>query len=364
MNIVHVITSFGLGGAERVAADVAAAQVASGHHATIVALRRTPVGQEGFATSMLDELTAQGVRTIKLESTNFRQSIPYLIFALRKLVLAELPDILHAHADPADFIVALTSRLTAIPVVRTIHNTSLWPTHFMAGCIAEHAFKREAVIAVSRDAMMAYEKLRSRYGLASATIREVIYNGVPIGRRSVAKTGHGLRMAFFGRSAPQKGLDVLLDALAIVAERQTTRSSFTIFTDVRAPHNPSNGSAVLPVSFRPPTPQARQIMADYDVVIVPSRFEGLPLVPLEAMAAGVPVLMTDAPGLREVTPPGWPLTCPIEDARALAERIDEIGAGRYNLIELGERARIFAKGFSVEQQVERYLKVYETLLAG
>ncbi len=54
---------------------------------------------------------------------------------------------------------------------------------------------------------------------------------------------------------------------------------------------------------------------------MPSRFEGLPLVAIEAAWAGVPVVATDTPGCREALPPDHPWMAPSTNATAVAETI-------------------------------------------
>ena len=363
MKIIHVMTSFALGGAERVVCDLASGQVARGHDVIIVGLRRTPQGQEEFAAVMLTDLHEKGIRTIDLRGRNFRDEIPYMIFALWRTVRRMKPDIVHAHVDQADFIVSMVGRLTRMNIVRTIHNTVLWPTHYVFGWLAEHALHDDDVAAVSVGAMAAYEKMRARFGLKPTERRRVIYNGVPLPpilQRS--PPGEYLKLAYFGRNNAQKGLDTLCRALNFVAQKARTKVQVDLYTDAKREDIAVTATSTLTLNLYPPTPQARAIMANYDVLAVPSRYEGLPLVPLEAMAASVPVIVTDAPGLREVTPPGWPLVVPIDDASELADRIDEIGSGKHDLVALGRRARVFAEVFGLDAQVEAYQAVYNEIV--
>lgn len=57
------------------------------------------------------------------------------------------------------------------------------------------------------------------------------------------------------------------------------------------------------VQIGPPVPNLRGRLAEFDAVVMPSRFEGLPLLAVETICAHVPLLAADAPGLREAVPP-------------------------------------------------------------
>ena len=59
---------------------------------------------------------------------------------LSRLIRRWKPDIVHSHTDIPDLCVALARRIRKFPVARTIHNTSLWPTHYFIGRVAESAF--------------------------------------------------------------------------------------------------------------------------------------------------------------------------------------------------------------------------------
>jgi glycosyltransferase involved in cell wall biosynthesis len=107
------------------------------------------------------------------------------------------------------------------------------------------------------------------------------------------------------------------------------------------------------------------ILRDLDVFVLSSVSEGFPLVVLEAMAAGRPVVATKCGGVEELIEHGntGVLVAPA-DSKALATRICEIlrNPGQASALGAKARARILAD-FSLESMVRHYECLYERLLA-
>jgi glycosyltransferase involved in cell wall biosynthesis len=114
-----------------------------------------------------------------------------------------------------------------------------------------------------------------------------------------------------------------------------------------------------------PVADPRPWLAAADVVVLPSRWEGMALAPLEAMAAARPVLLTDVPGARECLPPppdGVP-PVPPEDPDALSEHLAEALADPDACARRGDRAREFVAGrHDVRRTVSQVAEVYRGLL--
>jgi glycosyltransferase involved in cell wall biosynthesis len=114
-----------------------------------------------------------------------------------------------------------------------------------------------------------------------------------------------------------------------------------------------------------PRPDAGDLMAAADVIVCPSRTEGFPQTPLQAMFANVPVVATAVGGTFEIVDERVGVLVPPEDPTALGDAITALLADRTRARELGRRgrARIFEAGFTVEAMCARHEAIYRELLA-
>lgn len=147
-----------------------------------------------------------------------------------------------------------------------------------------------------------------------------------------------------------KGLDVLLEAWKVVCSERPERDILLMLV------GSGNGSDMLDEQIhRTAVPhirwirdyvldrvQIRQYLSAADVYVFPSRREGFPVAPLEAMACGLPIVAASAPGVADILDEGAKsggLVVPVGDATSLAKNLglllDDVEAARI----LGMRAR-------------------------
>jgi len=106
-----------------------------------------------------------------------------------------------------------------------------------------------------------------------------------------------------------------------------------------------------------------QMFSGFDAVVMPSRYEGLPLVAIESLAAGVPLIATTAPGLDEVLPSQWPLAVPPDDPKALVDVLIRLVDNRVDTEELTRRGAAQARDrYGLERMVCAYEEAYCTYL--
>lgn len=197
----------------------------------------------------------------------------------------------------------------------------------------------DVLIAVSEDTRQ--DHLHYLRSLSRGPCRvEMIHNGIPIDRfcnaseqtpaalrQRVGIRGDVCLMGFLGRFMEQKGFLVLVDAIGELLRRP----------GVRAFHLAAVGSgdclvnyqrvlATRPeiarrITFLEHTQNVAPILRELDLLVMPSLWEAHPLLPMEAMLAGLPVVGTSCLGLREVLRGSPSVMVPPGDAAALADAL-------------------------------------------
>ena len=106
-----------------------------------------------------------------------------------------------------------------------------------------------------------------------------------------------------------------------------------------------------------------RLMAAADVVVLPSAYEGLPNVVLEAMRFGKPVVATAAPGTTEVVVDGETgVLVPVGNVMLLARAIRDVVRNPVEAARMGEAGRARAESlFRVDTMVQKFAQLYETL---
>jgi len=167
----------------------------------------------------------------------------------------------------------------------------------------------------------------------------------------------------------RKGLDVLLRAWRSLGDRQVPldRRLLLVGTGPDASmlraelRDPALDHVVWISEYVMDKARLADLLAASDVYTFPSRQEGFPVAPLEAMAVGLPVVASDTQGVPELFPDGrrsGGIIVPVDDAPALAAAIAELLSQSEERKRLGDRARQRARdGFSVEVIGEQLRRV-------
>jgi glycosyltransferase involved in cell wall biosynthesis len=106
-----------------------------------------------------------------------------------------------------------------------------------------------------------------------------------------------------------------------------------------------------------------RLLKQVDFLVLPSRYEGLPIIILEAMAAGCPIIATAVDGTAEVLSGDSALLVPADDWRSLAGAIKKYLDNPSLRDALAHRASIEAGEYSAERNAERLFAVYDRVLA-
>jgi glycosyltransferase involved in cell wall biosynthesis len=250
---------------------------------------------------------------------------------LRALAARARPDVVHLHAAKAGLAGRLGLRGTRLPVLFQPHG---WSWLAVEGTMRAATLRWERIAAHWTDLFVCVGETEQAAGRALGVRGRyaVVHNGVDLRRfrpagddeRLAARrrlgVADGVPLAVcVGRVTRQKGQDVLLAAWPAVRARcpgaqLALVGGGDLLPDLRVRRPPG-------VTFAGEVADVRGWLAAADVVALPSRWEGLSLAVLEALARGRPVVATDVPGLGEMVAPGTGARVSPDDPEALAAAV-------------------------------------------
>lgn len=277
-----------------------------------------------------DELTAQVARagvpvvTVGADGVHPLQRTP----ALRRLLRSGQYDVVHASLWGASAYIRLLTAGPDRPAVvmseRRIEDfRATWQLQLdrvLRPVTDAYIGNSEAVAAFVRRA---HRVPADRVHVISNGIDRAIFHPAPQPRP--ASGDRPLRIGAVGRLVHQKGFDVLLAAVPKVLADRDVEVQIAGQGELRT--ELQRQAAGLPVRFvglLDAPVKVAEFLRSLDLFVMPSRYEGLPNAALEAVACGVPVVATDAPGMRAAL--GRVPLVPPDDAEALASAL--IGALR------------------------------------
>ncbi len=350
MRIAHVLDSLEVGGAERLVVELSRLQKRAGHEVAIHTFAKGPLEQ--------DLLDADVPIVLHPRAPRIRPPIS-LFQSLRRGV-----DVVHCHNTWTTVMSAAPARLAgARVVVSTRHGRS------------SHAPRREGkfwlaarfcdrVVAVSKEAYQSF--LSDRFALPEKLL--TIQNGtaaLPAEQDHLVDTlAEGFVLCTVGRLVDVKDHKSLLHAFAIVhrevpdaklwmiGDGPERRALETLADELAIRH------AVLFAGYR------RNIgswLRKTDLFVLSSTSEGLPVALVEAMAAGIPSLVTEVGGMPEIVRhAGAGVVVPPSRPDVLARAIIDLAHRRHDLPALGAASRrYYEEHLTLERMADRYMAVYE-----
>jgi glycosyltransferase involved in cell wall biosynthesis len=257
------------------------------------------------------------------------------------------PDVIHAHVFEAGFPAVLLGRRLSCPVVVSEHFTA-----FQRGLVrgadlrlARFTFRNADVVCpVSEDlgrGLVAVEP-RGRYRVVPNVVDTAVFH--PPGARPAP--GGPLRLLNVAALAEKKRHADLLDALARLRERGTDAvldlvGDGELAASLRAQAERLGLAGEVRFHGARSPAEVAEHMRAADIFVLPSRFENLPVVLLEAMASGLPVVATGVGGVGEIVDEQAGVLVAPDDPGRLAVAIGDV-AGRLDAFDsaaLAERAR-------------------------
>ena len=270
-------------------------------------------------------------------------------------------DVVHLHEPfcPGPTLTSLA--FGAAPLVGTFHRAGMGASYRFWRPVTTRMAKRLVVrCAVSEDARAtAAQALGGHY--------ELMFNGIELERFTKATPWptSGPTVLFVGRHEPRKGLSVLVDAMELLPPdvRLWVAGDGSQTPELRAR---TIGDSRIEWLGRLDDAEVARRMRGADVLCAPSLHgESFGVVLLEGMAASTPVVASDLPGYRNVAFPNrHALLVAPGDPRALATALLRVLDDAVLAAELVEAGEARAAELSMERLAERYLGLYDRVVAG
>lgn len=340
MRILQIITLCELGGAQSVVANLAN-NLCENHEVLVAA---------GDGDGKMFELLDSRIQTEKIDSL-VRQISPInelkTIMEFRKLYKKFKPDIVHLHSSKAGLLGRLSFPKSKI--VYTVHGFDSIRKAHRIFLPLEKALQRRcaSIVAVSR---YDYKNLLSE-GIKKNV--SYIYNGVPqqLQEKTFFDIPYKKKVLSIARMAPPKRFDLFV----AVAERHPEIGFIWI-------GNQTNPEYELPpnVFLKGNVPNAGRFIGSADVFMLLSDFEGLPMVLIESLAAGTPVIASNVGGISEIIEP--------EFGELVLNEVGDISNAIDNMFSAEDIGRMKEKAmkkyddtFTVERMTSNYLEIFNTI---
>jgi lipopolysaccharide/colanic/teichoic acid biosynthesis glycosyltransferase/glycosyltransferase involved in cell wall biosynthesis len=330
------------------------------------------------------ELIALGITVCPmpdmLESLNPLKLWP-AVQQLTELIHTHKPDLVHGHSAIGGLVARVAAHRAHVPAVYTVHGFGFKPevplVRRTAAALAEHMMARwtAQMICVSK-----YER-ELALNLAIDTDRvHLIPNGIArLPKSEVASTDVSSessdanaqptqqaastpRLIMVARTKRPKRHDLLLQALAKVRNTLGFELSVTLAGDgplsaeLRAEAKALN---LKNITWAGDVSNVSELLAQHEVFVLLSDHEGMPITVLEAMRAGLCVLASNLPGIREQIIPYQDGLLTTNTPDAVAEKLLQLVRDPHLRKRLGRAAQqTFESAFAVEPMAERVLQVY------
>lgn len=364
--VLYVVAPAEVGGLERVVSALARGMYRREHPVHVLAIVDVGCGDH----PLVRELRDAGVPTTSVE-------IPHRAYRLERRAVERLmretrAGLVHTHGTRVDVVDAPVARELGVATVSTLHG-------FTGGGLKNRVYEWlqvravrqcDAVIAVSRSMT---GRLRWR-GVPPRRLHVVPNAWAPTGsplprveaRAALGVAAEGFRIGWVGRLTPEKGADVLLDALMRVRDLPIAASivgSGPRRSALQA--RAKAGGIASRLVWHDTVPDAGRLMAAFDLFALTSRTEGTPIALFEAMAARTPVLATAVGGVPDVVTPNEAVLALSGDAAGIAAGIRSVysnpEAARVRAVAAATR---LAEHFAVDPWLDAHERLYRSVVRG
>ena len=350
--VLHVINSLYAGGAETLLVNSLAAGGLQEH------TDNTVVYFQG--TSELENKIDKRINCYSLNYKGFL-SLPGALIKLRKIIKDKKIDIVHSHLNPAGF---YTHLICPVPHIHTLHTTYSKNTETTAVKLfleKELFFKKKNcnLILLSPFIKEDFLKAVSFRGKAFVLNNFVEDSFFKPAAAVYHVNSKALKIIAVGRLSKVKNFDYLLEVFAHLKDADIQLDIYGA-GDIEKYKQQIKKSGIK-INMMGHHHNLSDVLGNYNLFIMPSVFEGFPLSLFEAMASGIPLMLSDIAPLKSIVKE-HAIYFSLHDAAAAANSIRQIANGEIDINSMAVCAQEFAvKTAKRDLYIKSLLHIYSQL---
>ena len=352
MKVLQIIPNFALAGAETMCANLCLQL----HNREIDV---AAISLYEYHSSLTDMLEDNGINVFYL---NKKRGVDLSIIRKIKKIATEIhPDIIHTHLSVMPYVVPASILLRNTKIIHTVHNTVMEEAKPSTRRLNRWIYRFNCVtpVAISNAVQKSvFEYYHVKYV-------PMIYNGIDLSKciekRDYSATT-GLSYIHVGRFSEQKNHEMLIDAFKIVHEKLPYSELHLIGEGElkdRIKCKVNELGLTKCVYFEGIQKNVFPFLASADVFVFPSKWEGFGIALVEAMATGLPAVVSGVGGIPELIEHGVNGEIVDLDAYSIASGMLKMVDKEYRKkLGIASRKRAFCY-FSNETMAEKYIQIYK-----
>ena len=353
LRVLHVITSLTIGGAEILLINSLSKGGLQNYTDNYLAYFS--------GTSQLQDHIEKDIKISCLNYNGFL-SLPPTLLQLRKIIKDKKIDIVHTHLTSSGFLTHLILP-KGVKQVHTIHTTYSmnFETNSKLLWLERNTYLKSKncnIICLSdytKEDFLKTVPFKGKAFVLNNFVDDVFFDQP---HQPYNNDNKSLKLIAVGSLKPLKNFEFLLDVFALL-------KNYNISLDIYGGGKKEKYEKVIEdnnikVQMMGPTSQLETIIGKYDLFIMPSKFEGFPLSLFEAMAAGVPLLLSDLAPLRSIVKENAIYFD--FNAKVVAEILISIFEKKLDINAMAEKAKIYAENtVRREKYINKLMEIYAAL---
>lgn len=366
MKITYLITKSEIGGAQTHLLSLLKEAVKRGHDVSLIS------SPGGWLEDQCVDLNIKFIPNKFFKNSYNPFNLIKSVFLVRKILKKEKPDIIHCHSGGGGFYGRLAAFGLPIKKVFTAHGWSFRPgVPFFQKCIsfvAEFLMKplTDKVICVS-----SYDqKIGLKYGILNKEKSVVVHNGVDVPEAFSKEEKEKINIIFVGRLSKPKRQDIFLDSISILTKDLKEKITVNIFgsgeNEELLRQKSSRFGLQSLVKFNTSLSH-ESMLGEYknaDILVLVSDYEAFPMVIIEAMSYGVPVVASSVGGIPEVVNNSNGILLQENTKERLKDALVSLIENKAERLSMNENARkTVLDNFTLDKMLSKTFAVYGELMS-